>query len=151
MGFGDGEETVRRSAAGSENVWFHESVQPSQLLNYTSQADIGLVLTADNCLSHALSAPNKPFQYLAAGLRIVVRDLPELRKLVELTAQGVVLRDGSAETLLDACIEALALPPSNELGIPTWDVYEQLITCRYSEVLSGLSQRCEISANSYWG
>lgn len=57
-------------------------VPPEALLSHTAQADVGVSLLEDSCENHRLALPNKLFEYVAAGLPVVVADLPEAAKLV---------------------------------------------------------------------
>lgn len=57
-------------------------VAPEALLSHTAQADVGVSLLEDSCENHRLALPNKLFEYLAAGLPVVVADLPEAARLV---------------------------------------------------------------------
>lgn len=51
-------------------------------MHYTVDADVGLCLTENSCLSHYLSLPNKFFEYLAAGVPVISSDFPEMASLV---------------------------------------------------------------------
>ena len=57
-------------------------VPPGALLSHTAQADVGVSLLQDTCENHRLALPNKLFEYVAAGLPVVVSDLPEAARLV---------------------------------------------------------------------
>ena len=54
-----------------------------RLLEHTADADVGVSLLQDTCENHRLALPNKVFEYVAAGVPVVVSDLPELTGLVE--------------------------------------------------------------------
>lgn len=61
---------------------FAGPVPPEALLSHTAQADVGVSLLEDSCDNHRLALPNKLFEYVAAGLPVVVSDLPEAARLV---------------------------------------------------------------------
>ncbi|HEX3293588.1 MAG TPA: glycosyltransferase family 4 protein [Solirubrobacterales bacterium] len=85
---------------------FYPPVALSELLSYTTQADVGVSLLQDSCDNHRLALPNKLFEYLAAGLPVVVSNLPEMRRLVIERQVGWVTDPGDpadiARVLLDA-------------------------------------------------
>jgi glycosyltransferase involved in cell wall biosynthesis len=66
----------------ADRVHLLGSVPLERLLEHTREADLGLSMLEDTCENHRLALPNKVFEYLAAGVPVVVNDLPELRRLV---------------------------------------------------------------------
>lgn len=54
----------------------------SEIIGIARSADVGVATFQDIALSYRFSLPNKLFDYLAAGLPVVVSDLPEMRRLV---------------------------------------------------------------------
>jgi glycosyltransferase involved in cell wall biosynthesis len=54
-----------------------------ELPELTASADIGLSVFQNTSLSYYLSAPNKLFEYMRAGLPIVASDFPEVARLWE--------------------------------------------------------------------
>ena len=85
-GYEDGAARALRRGVGA-SVHFLPSVPLDELLGYTADADVGVSLLQDTCENHRLALPNKVFEYVAAGVPVVVSDLPELRRLVE--AHGI--------------------------------------------------------------
>jgi glycosyltransferase involved in cell wall biosynthesis len=83
MGYGPLEDEVLAMAERSSNIHFQPAVPPSEVLHYTASADIGLCLIENTCLSYYYSLPNKLFEYLLAGLPVMVNDMPEQRRIVE--------------------------------------------------------------------
>jgi glycosyltransferase involved in cell wall biosynthesis len=61
---------------------FEPPVALDRLLAHTAQADVGVSLLEPSCDNHRLALPNKVFEYVAAGVPVVVSDLPELGRLV---------------------------------------------------------------------
>ena len=54
-----------------------------QLKSYTQQADLGLSLEEDKGLNYRYSLPNKIFDYIHAGIPVLVSYLPEMKNLVD--------------------------------------------------------------------
>ena len=58
------------------------AVHPDDLKSYTADADVGLSLIEDVCLSYHLSLPNKLFEYIASGVPAVSSNFPEMGKFI---------------------------------------------------------------------
>jgi glycosyltransferase involved in cell wall biosynthesis len=81
---------------------------PEGLLSHTAQADVGVSLLEDSCENHRLALPNKLFEYVAAGLPVVVADLPEAAQLVRERGIGWCADPSSPESVAAALRTALA-------------------------------------------
>ncbi|MFM9004738.1 MAG: glycosyltransferase, partial [Flavobacteriales bacterium] len=66
-----------------DRVRFISKLPFQELQRYTAVADVGLSLDKPLHLNYAYSLPNKLFDYMHAGLPVLVSDLPELRRVVE--------------------------------------------------------------------
>lgn len=87
-----------------------DSVELGELLAWTREADVGVALLEDTCLNHRLALPNKLFEYIAAGVPVVVSDLPELRRIVNHYNIGWTATPGDARAIAQAISRALEEP-----------------------------------------
>lgn len=83
MGYGELEGRIREAAAQHANIHFMPAVPPSQVKDYTVDADVGIALIENVCLSYYLCLPNKLFEYVACGVPAVVSDFPEMARFVD--------------------------------------------------------------------
>lgn len=88
MGEGPSEPDVREHASRYPNIHYHPMVPTHAVLDHTADADVGIHLIENASLNYYYCLPNKVFEYLAAGLPILVRDYPELAALVDRYACG---------------------------------------------------------------
>ena len=98
-----------------ERVHFHAAVAPETLLSHTAQADVGVSLLEDSCENHRLALPNKLFEYIAAGLPVVVADLPEAARLVRERGVGWCADSGDPASVAAALGRALAQQDDGDL------------------------------------
>jgi glycosyltransferase involved in cell wall biosynthesis len=142
MGFGSLQADIVDAARTSHNIHFHPAVRPSEVATYTRGADVGIAPLTDDCLNHRFALPNKLFEYLHAGLPVIVSDLDEMRGVVERYACGWAVPN-EAEALV-ACITALrpehlargrlgALRARAEMQ---WAVEADTMAAIYTELLS---------------
>jgi glycosyltransferase involved in cell wall biosynthesis len=93
IGKGDVEKKLKQlvhALAMEDRVTFIGRVPPDQLPGYTIQADVGISLEEDLGLNYRFALPNKVFDYIQAGIPVLVSDLPEVRALVEEYGVGQV-------------------------------------------------------------
>jgi glycosyltransferase involved in cell wall biosynthesis len=81
-GYAERLAAVAHEEGVADRVHVVRSVEPERLLTYTRDADVGVSLLEDTCENHRLALPNKLFEYVAAGVPVVVSDLPEAATLV---------------------------------------------------------------------
>lgn len=84
-----------------ERVHFLGSVSQKELLNYTASADIGLALIENLSKSYYYALPNKLFEYIMAGIPVIVSDLPQMKKIVNEYNAGFVLEKWDEQALAD--------------------------------------------------
>lgn len=83
----------------SDRVMFRSRMPYPEMMQYALNADLGLSLDKDTNLNYRFSLPNKLFDYLKAGIPVLVSDLPEIRKVVDQYKVGYVLSSHRAEDI----------------------------------------------------
>nr|WP_302053269.1 glycosyltransferase [Bacillus sp. FJAT-29790] len=141
MGNGPLEEKVRSAASSCGSIFYHAAVSPLDLLNYTSSADIGIVITENTCLNHYYSLPNKFFEYTMAGLPVLTGNLPEIRRFVQLYKCGMTVEEGTAdsiqqaiECMLELDLQDLSRNSQNLAKTYNWGTQEKVLLEVYRKV-----------------
>lgn len=139
MGYGSLEDEIKNCK--SRNVYFHEAVSPQYLLDYTSSADYGVFICDSICKSYYYCLPNKLFEYLHAGLPVIVSDLYELGEFVRSNKVGLVCRDTSINNIQKAIDDILLLDynalSKNALEVAKrfcWDKQEKVLISEYAKL-----------------
>ena len=83
MGYGELEGTIRRVSQSNPNIHFLAAVPPERVKDYTVDADVGLSLIENVCLSYYLCLPNKLFEYAACGVPSIVSSFPEMGRFID--------------------------------------------------------------------
>ncbi len=91
-------------------ISFHPAVPPEVLDRYTQDATIGVFALEGQRLSYRLTLPNKVFEFIQAGLPLVVTDMPEMERIVRDHGVGEVVPDGRADVLAQTLDDLLADP-----------------------------------------
>lgn len=105
MGYGELEGLVKATSYTNSNIFFQPAVKPEVLLDYTSSADFGISFIEDSCLSYRYCLPNKMFEYIMAGLPVLVSNLVEMKKFVEDASVGVVSSANTVEAFVTSLKE----------------------------------------------
>lgn len=87
-------------AAG--RLHFVPYVSPEEVVPYVSSADIGISPLPANVVNYDLALPNKLFDYIQAGLPLVVSDCVEVSKLLERFPLGQTFNWQDPKSLADA-------------------------------------------------
>lgn len=106
-GFGRLESQMRDTAKKKrlENFRFYPPVAVEELISAASYSHVGIAVTVPICLNFKLSVSNKLFEYAAAGLPVIMSDIPEHRYLNDKYKFGVILPDNTAECMADAIVK----------------------------------------------
>lgn len=82
-------------------IEYHED-----LLKYAANCHVGLAFmpmaTVDINMKHMVGASNKPFDYMAAGLALLVSDLPEWKSMYVDNGFGLVCNPNSVKSIISA-------------------------------------------------
>lgn len=105
LGYGPLQQEIKKISERFQNIFYHPAVSPDVLLNYTSSADVGLCLIENNCLSYYYCLPNKVFEYILAGLPVIVSNMPEMRKLIENNKIGIITKGNDTDSIIEAIKE----------------------------------------------
>lgn len=103
-GFGSIEEMLRKKVAEENitNVRFAPPVKVNELIPEATRAWVGVAITEANCLNFKLSVSNKIFEYAAAGLPVIMSDIPEHRYLNSKFNFGIIIENNSPQCFAEA-------------------------------------------------
>ncbi len=106
-GFGVLEQSLRARAKelGDENIVFYPKVLVQELIPEASKSMVGVAITEGICINFEVSVSNKLFEYAAAGLPVIMSDIPEHRYLNDKYKFGIVIADDKPETFANAVIK----------------------------------------------
>jgi glycosyltransferase involved in cell wall biosynthesis len=83
-------ERMVRSREWTDRVRFFGPVPNDQIVSYAASGDVGICCIVPSSASYIHSLPNKLFEYIMAGLPVVVSDFPEMGSVVRQTDVGEV-------------------------------------------------------------
>ncbi len=136
VGYGDLKPLIEAAAMRSPNVHVHDSVPHDALVDLIRDADLGACMIERVSLSDYLCLPNKLFEYIAAGVPVLVSDFPELRRVTEKYACGIVVGIGRDE--VEAAIARFeAVLPQRPSGLPnelTWAAQAGTLAAAYARL-----------------
>ena len=106
-GFGKLEESMRKQVKDKQldQFIFYPPVNVEQLIPEAARSHVGVAITKPVCLNFKLSVSNKLFEYAAAGLPVIMSDIPEHRYLNEKYNFGLILPDNTPQSLVDAVLQ----------------------------------------------
>ena len=103
-GFGRLENELRKKVEENriQNLVFVPPVKVYELIPAASTAWVGLAITEAISLNFKLSVSNKLFEYAAAGLPVIMSDIPEHRFLNDRYHFGIILPSDKPQDVADA-------------------------------------------------
>jgi glycosyltransferase involved in cell wall biosynthesis len=94
----------------ADRVHFADPVPSDDVVSFLRSAEVGLQPMLGGIVNHELALPNKLFEYLHAGLPMVVTDLQELGKFVREHGLGETFSSGNPVDLAASAQKVLANP-----------------------------------------
>ena len=107
-GFGKLEPILREIVSkneNSDNFHFYPKVNVDELIPLASKSHVGVAITEPICLNFKLSVSNKLFEYAAAGLPVIMSNIPEHRYLNEKYNFGIIIPKDTPEAFAEAAIK----------------------------------------------
>ncbi|MFA5326282.1 MAG: glycosyltransferase [Prolixibacteraceae bacterium] len=109
---GDGDITEQLKLMVAElkldqKVKFLGRLPLAELSQITRKADLGISLEEDLGLNYRFALPNKLFDYIQAGVPVLVSNLPEMRKIVEQYRIGAIAETHQRKELAETMKRAL--------------------------------------------
>jgi glycosyltransferase involved in cell wall biosynthesis len=102
IGTGDVENDLKKLALSlglTDRVLFLGRIAPDKLIQYTMQADLGISLEEKLGLNYYYALPNKLFDYIQAGIPVLVSDVPEMAAIVNHYQVGMVTHTSDPQKL----------------------------------------------------
>jgi glycosyltransferase involved in cell wall biosynthesis len=130
-------------------VHFVDPVPSDDVVSFLESADVGIQPMLGGIVNHELALPNKLFEYLHAGLPMVVTDLQELGRFVRDHRLGETFRSGDPADLAASVEKVLVNPQpyrraAAEPGLRaeySWERQAEALVTAYDELLGSGSWR----------
>lgn len=106
-GYGELEPLLRKTVEDkrlSDKVLFAKPVEVAELVQAASASHVGVVLTKPVNINFERSVSNKLFEYAAAGLPVILSDVPEHRYLNDRYHFGVIIDEVTPQKIAQAIV-----------------------------------------------
>ena len=103
-GYGKQEREIRDilEENGAKNFRIDGPVNVSELVSCAAKSMVGVAVTEGICVNFVYSVSNKIFEYAAAGLPVIMSDIPEHRYLNGKYNFGIILKENTPECFAEA-------------------------------------------------
>jgi len=83
IGYGSLENKIIEYTEKYQNIHFHSPVSSIDIIPLAQQADIGISLIENCCLSYYYCLPNKLFEYANAHIPVIASNFPDMSNLIK--------------------------------------------------------------------
>ena len=108
MGYGTLEPLILKYVNRCENIFFQPVVKINEVLDYTKNADYGLLFIENTCLSYYYCMPNKMFEYLMAEIPVIASNTKDVKSFVNKKQVGEVAESNDVYGLINAINKILS-------------------------------------------
>jgi glycosyltransferase involved in cell wall biosynthesis len=96
---------VKNSLAGKVSI--HGPYDMSLTLNYIKGADLGVLFTDATNISKYLASANKVYDYMMAGVPLLLSNTPENQKIIQLVGNGKFINEIKPEIISNQIVEII--------------------------------------------
>ena len=156
IGDGDIKDKLKQLVSKSDlddKVQFIKRMPYEELMSYTKQADLGISLEENLGLNYYYALPNKLFDYIHAGIPVLVSDFPEMAKIVKEYDVGLTTKTFDPEELADLFVEMISNKEKRNIWKQNtksaskelcWENEEKKLLAIYSEVIGQLTKNISL-------
>ena len=156
IGDGDIKDKLKQLVSKSDlddKVQFIKRMPYEELMSYTKQADLGISLEENLGLNYYYALPNKLFDYIHAGIPVLVSDFPEMAKIVKEYDVGLTTKTSDPEELADLFVEMISNKEKRNIWKQNtnsaakelcWENEEKKLLAIYSEVIGQLTKNISL-------
>jgi glycosyltransferase involved in cell wall biosynthesis len=133
VGFGVLDSLIDQFSSQYSNIHRHPPVRHEEVVRLVSGANYGLCLVENVSLSDYYCLPNKLFEYIFAGLKILGSRLPEIQNTIEKYELGIVCNPDPNDilTAISLIIESPMYLLNKDLGDLTWQTQAERLRNSY--------------------
>ena len=105
-GYGGIEKQLKEQVTNEhlDNFLFYPPVDPNMLILEAARSHVGVAVTLPVCLNFKLSVSNRLFEYAAAGIPVIMSDIPEHRYLNDQYNFGVIIENNEQKAFEEAVL-----------------------------------------------
>ncbi len=108
--FLDSLRAIADASGVASRLLLHPPVDQAELFRLTCSADVGVVVYQNTNRNNYFCAPNKLYEYAAAGLPMVAADLPPIREFLESYDCGAMIDPTDPASVAQAVLSLLGDP-----------------------------------------